>query len=80
MQSISLPSNLDRAVMLLAGTLVLASTAAGLLWTPWAFALTAFVGINLVQTSFTGFCPAAILLSRFGVKGGCAFGTESPRD
>jgi hypothetical protein len=35
--------------------------------------LTAFVGINLMQASVTGFCPAAIVLRRAGVKAGCAF-------
>jgi len=35
--------------------------------------LTAFVGVNLLQASFTGFCPAAMLFGKLGVKSGCAF-------
>ena len=34
---------------------------------------TAFVGANLFQASFTGFCPLAIILKRVGLKPGCAF-------
>ena len=37
------------------------------------FWLTAFVGANLLQSSFTGFCPLALLLAKFGVQTGCAF-------
>ncbi|WP_292676205.1 DUF2892 domain-containing protein [Nocardioides sp.] len=40
---------------------------------PWWLLLTAFVGLNLLQSSVTGFCPAAVVFKRFGVKGGCAF-------
>ncbi|MGB0190406.1 MAG: YgaP-like transmembrane domain [Nocardioides sp.] len=35
--------------------------------------LTAFVGLNLLQSSVTGFCPAAVVLRRFGLTSGCAF-------
>ena len=38
----------------------------------WLY-LTAFVGLNLFQSAFTGFCPAAIVLRKLGVKSGCAF-------
>ncbi|MCC2104985.1 MAG: DUF2892 domain-containing protein, partial [Hyphomicrobiales bacterium] len=34
---------------------------------------TAFVGANMLQASFTGFCPLAMILKRFGLKPGCAF-------
>ena len=40
---------------------------------PYWLLLTAFVGLNMLQASFTGFCPAAIVLRRFGVRAGCAF-------
>jgi hypothetical protein len=64
---------IDRAVMAFAGTVVLASLALG--WFVHAnwFWLTAFVGANLLQSSFTGFCPLAMILKRFGVKPGPAF-------
>ena len=66
--------NIDRAVLAMAGTFILASVALGLLWNPWAFAFTVFVGANMLQASFTGFCPAAMIFSKLGLKGGCAFG------
>jgi len=40
---------------------------------PYWLLLTAFVGLNLLQSAFTGFCPAAMILGKFGVKAGCAF-------
>lgn len=65
--------NLDRAVMLFAGLMVLLSLALTRWAHPgWAW-LTVFVGLNLLQASMTGFCPAAILFRRLGVKSGMAF-------
>ena len=66
--------NIDRAVLAMAGTFILASVALGLLWTPWAFAFTLFVGANMLQASITGFCPAAMIFGKLGLRGGCAFG------
>jgi len=34
---------------------------------------TVFIGLNLIQASFTGFCPAARIFKAFGIKAGCAF-------
>lgn len=65
--------NLDRAVMAFAGTLVLASALlAGFVSPKWLL-LTGFVGLNLIQASLTGFCPAALVFRKLGVAGGCAF-------
>jgi len=64
---------LDRAVMMFAGFMVLVSLALGFYVSPWWFLLNAFVGLNLMQASLTGFCPAAIVLRKLGVKTGCAF-------
>jgi hypothetical protein len=65
--------NLDKAVLGFAGLLVLVSLALAHYVSPNWLWLTAFVGLNLLQTSFTGFCPAAMLFKAFGVKEGCAF-------
>jgi len=65
--------NLDRAVLLLAGTMTLLSALLASLVSPWWLLLTAFVGLNLLQSSITGLCPAAVVLRRFGVATGCAF-------
>jgi hypothetical protein len=65
--------NLDRAIFAFAGLMVLVSLGLAQLFSPWWLLLTAFVGLNLVQASITGFCPAAMLFARLGVKPGCAF-------
>jgi hypothetical protein len=65
--------NIDRAVFAFAGVMVLASVALAHLVSPWWLLLTAFVGLNLLQAAFTGFCPAARLFAAFGLKSGCAF-------
>jgi hypothetical protein len=63
----------ENAVMAFAGLMVMASVALALLVSPWFLLLTAFVGANLFQTAFTGFCPAAIILKKLGLKSGCVF-------
>lgn len=65
--------NLDRAVLAFAGLVVFFSVALGYLVSPYWFLLTAFAGLNMLQSSITGFCPAAIVFRRFGLKGGVAF-------
>lgn len=65
--------NIDRAVMAFAGLMILASVALAHFVSPWWLLLTAFVGLNLLQASVTGFCPAAMLFGKLGVKSGCAF-------
>lgn len=65
--------NIDRAVMAFAGSVVLASLVLAHFFSPWWLLLTLFVGLNLLQASFTGFCPLAIVLRRFGFKSGSAF-------
>ncbi|MGZ4695298.1 MAG: YgaP family membrane protein [Acidimicrobiales bacterium] len=69
--------NLDRAVLAVAGTVVLLSLVLTLAVSSWWLLLTAFVGLNLLQASFTGFWPAAVHLGRFGVPSGCAFTAPS---
>lgn len=64
---------LDKAVLAFAGCVVLVSLALSQLWSPWWLLLAAFAGANLIQASVTGFCPAAWLFKRLGVKGGVAF-------
>ena len=65
--------NIDRAVLTLAGTIVLVSVLLAALVSTWWLLLTAFVGLNLLQSSLTGFCPAAVIFRRLGLRGGCAF-------
>lgn len=65
--------NVDRFVLAFAGTMVLISAALAYFVHPNWLALTAFVGLNLLQSAFTGFCPLAIVLRKFGMSPGCAF-------
>jgi hypothetical protein len=65
--------NIDRFVLAFAGTVVLASVALAVLVDQrWLF-LTGFVGLNLLQSAFTGFCPLALVLRAFGLQAGPAF-------
>ncbi len=64
---------LDRSVMLFAGVLVLLSVVLTAYVSPLFVWFTVFIGLNLIQASFTGFCPAARIFKAFGIKAGCAF-------
>ena len=64
---------LDRAIMAFAGFLILLSLVLGYFLSPYWYLLTAFVGANLFQASFTGFCPATSIFKRLGVRPGSAF-------
>ncbi len=64
---------LDRMVMAFAGLVILVSLTLAEFFSPYWLALTALVGLNLIQASFTGFCPAALLFKALGVKAGQAF-------
>jgi Protein of unknown function (DUF2892) len=63
----------DRAVLMFAGFMVLVSLALGYYVSPYWFLLTAFAGLNMMQASVTGFCPAAIIFRKIGCKPGVAF-------
>lgn len=65
--------SIDRVVLAFAGTMILASLALSQLHSPYWLLLTTFVGANLLQSSFTGFCPLATVLKRLGLSPGCAF-------
>lgn len=65
--------SIDRAVMAFAGVMILASLLLSQFHGPYWLLFTAFVGLNLVQASFTGFCPAAMIFKRLGCKAGTAF-------
>ncbi len=65
--------SLDRAVLLFAGIMVLLSIVLTVYVSPLFVWFTVFIGLNLIQSSFTGFCPAALAFRAMGVKKGCAF-------
>ncbi len=64
---------LDRSVMLFAGVMVLLSVVLTTFVSPLFIWFTVFIGANLIQSSFTGFCPAAMVFKALGIKEGCAF-------
>lgn len=64
---------IDRFVLAFAGFMILASLLLGVYVSPYWFWLTAFVGANLFQSAFSGFCPLALILRKIGVKSGAAF-------
>lgn len=65
--------SVDRAVMAFAGVLILLSLALIQFHSPNWWWLTAFIGANLLQASFTGFCPAAMAFKALGFRAGVAF-------
>lgn len=64
---------LDRSVMMFAGAMVLLSVVLTTWVSPLFVWFTVFIGGNLIQSSITGWCPAASVFKKFGIKGGCAF-------
>lgn len=65
--------NIDRFVAAFAGSMIVVSLALGWFVTPYFFLLTLFVGLNLLQSAFTGFCPLAIVLKKVGIAPGALF-------
>lgn len=65
--------SLDTAVLRFAGVMVLLSVVLTVYVSPLFVWFTLFIGLNLLQSSFTGFCPAAMVFRALGVKTGCAF-------
>jgi len=59
---------LENWLRLIAGIFVLISLALGYLHSSYWFLFTAFVGLNLVQSAFTNWCPSMVVLKKFGVK------------
>jgi hypothetical protein len=65
--------NVDKAVLMFAGCVVLAGLVLGYMVSPYWYLLTAFAGLNMFQASITGFCPAAIVFKKLGLRSGNAF-------
>ena len=65
--------NLERIVFAVAGSFILFSVLLSVIHSPYWLFFTAFVGTNLLQSAFTGFCPMAVILKKGGVRKGHAF-------
>jgi hypothetical protein len=59
---------MEQYVRAFAGTFILVSLLLTVLFSSWWLLLTAFVGVNLLQSAFTGFCPLEIILGKFGIS------------
>jgi len=65
--------NVDRLVLAFAGVFIVGSLILSQIHSPYWLLFTAFVGLNLFQASFTGFCPLAKILGAMGVRAGVVF-------
>jgi Protein of unknown function (DUF2892) len=64
---------IERVIRIMAGFFIMLSLALGIegspiFISPWFLAFTAFVGLNLFQSGFTGFCPPSFLLRKLGLR------------
>ncbi|MBK6765064.1 MAG: DUF2892 domain-containing protein [bacterium] len=59
----------EEAVRLLAGIMILLSVALVIWVSPWGLLLTVFVALNLIQSSFSKWCPAISIFRKLGLKG-----------
>lgn len=64
---------LDRVIFAFAGVMIILSLLLGMTVHIYWLGLAAFVGLNMLQAAFTGFCPLAIMLKKVGIKPGKAF-------
>ncbi len=63
---------IENGVRVLAGTMILISVALVHFVSDWWLLFTAFIGLNLIQSAFTGFCPATAILRKLGLKDAAA--------
>ncbi len=59
---------IENGVRVFAGIMILISVLLVAVVSKWWLLFTAFIGVNLIQSAFTGFCPAAMILKLFGMK------------
>ena len=59
---------IERGLRLIAGTFVLATVGLSVVHSPWWLLLTAFVGLNLLQSAFTDWCPMVWILGKAGLR------------
>jgi len=63
--------SIEKMIRVIAGIFILVSVLLAIWVSPWWLIWTTLIGVNLVQSAFTGWCPAEIILKKFGVKGNC---------
>jgi len=62
---------IEKMIRVIAGTFILISVALAVWVSPWWLIWTTLVGVNLIQSAFTNWCLAEIILKKFGVPGSC---------
>ena len=62
---------IENGIRILAGSMVLLGSGLAIAFNTWWLALPIFVGVNLIQSAFTGFCPAEMIMKKFGMQGTC---------
>lgn len=67
---------IENGVRVFAGIMIWISLALTLLVHPLFWLFTAFIGLNLIQSAFTGICPATALLRKLGLKDAPACSTK----
>jgi hypothetical protein len=65
---------IERAIYVLAGSLALVGTVLAAVVSPWFMIVPGFVGANLLQSAFTGFCPAEKIFKKLGLPSKCGCG------
>ncbi|MBK5970895.1 MULTISPECIES: YgaP family membrane protein [Thiorhodovibrio] len=65
--------NIDRIVFAFAGFMILLTLLLGWQFSEYWYLFTAFIGLNLLQSAFTGFCPLALILKKMNKPSGAAF-------
>lgn len=65
--------SLDKMVLAFAGAMTLLSVVLTVYVSPYFLWFTVFIGLNLLQSAFTGFCPAAMIFKKLGARSGTAF-------
>ncbi|NMC64170.1 MAG: DUF2892 domain-containing protein [SAR324 cluster bacterium] len=64
---------LDKLIFRIAGIMIILSLLLSQVHSAYWLLFTCFIGLNMTQASYTGFCPMVILLKKMGIKPGCAF-------
>lgn len=65
--------SLDRMVLAFAGVMTLLSVLLTWFVSPYFLWFTVFIGVNMIQSAFTGLCPAAWFFKKIGIRPGTAF-------
>ncbi len=65
--------SIERIILAFAGAMILVTVLLGYFVSPYWLLFTGFIGLNLLQSAFTGFCPLALILKKMGREPGTAF-------